>query len=145
MKVFSIGFSKKSCEYFFQLLTKNNVKRIVDTRINNKSQLAGFTKYPDLEYIAKLHNINYLYRADMAPSPDLLKRYRNKEIKMTWEEYTKEYLALIKERRVVEEINIKKFDNNCFLCSEVKAEECHRSLLLKKIKDRFNSIEITHL
>ena len=145
-KLLSVGFTKKSCQDFFKLLIDNKVKRIIDTRINNTSQLAGFTKYPDLVYIAKLHNIDYLYREDMAPSKELLKRYRDKKVKMPWQEYTKVYLSLIRERKVIEKItNIQEFNNSCFLCSEHKAKECHRSLLLDKIKEKFKNIEIIHL
>lgn len=90
IKLLSIGFTKKSCQEFFEILLKNNVKRIVDTRINNGSQLSAFAKYPDLEYIAKLHKIDYIYREDMAPKKELLKEYRNKKI--SWQEYAKKYL-----------------------------------------------------
>ena len=146
IKLFSIGFTKKSCDYFFSLLVKNEVVKIVDTRINNTSQLAGFSKYPDLSYIAQLHSIDYIYRPDMAPSQDLLKKYRDKKKKMSWQEYTKEYLNLIKQRKLIEKItNIEIFHNNCFLCSEQKAEECHRSLLLDKMKEKFNNVEIINL
>ena len=146
IKLFSIGFTKKSCEKFFQLLMASKVQRIVDTRINRTSQLAGFTKYPDLDYIANLHTIDYIYREDMAPSQDLLKRYRDKKTKMSWQAYTTEYLGLIKKRQVVEGIvDVASFADNCFLCSEYKPEECHRSLLLDKIKEKFTNVEIIHL
>ena len=144
IKLFSIGFTKKTCQNFFKILIQNKVKRIVDTRINNSSQLSGFAKSMDLEYISDLHNISYIYREDMAPTRELLKQYRDKEI--SWNEYSKIYLKLLDDRTVftnIEDINY--FHRDCFLCSEHKAEECHRSLLLKEIQIRFSDIKIYHL
>ena len=144
VKLFSIGFTKKTCQEFFEILAKNKVKRIVDTRINNFSQLAGFAKYPDLEYLCSIHNTDYIYRKDMTPTKELLKKYRDKKI--SWQEYSKRYLDLIDTRNILKKIkNIQESNYDCFLCSEHKVEECHRSLLLEKMKSKFSNVEICHL
>ena len=94
IKLYTIGFTKKNAEIFFGLLKSNEVNKIVDTRINNKSQLSGFAKGDDLKFFAKeLNNINYKHNLDFAPTKELLSKYRKKE--MTWEKYEKEYLDLL--------------------------------------------------
>ncbi len=48
MKVYSIGFTQKKAESFFGLLRNEEIKTLVDVRLNNVSQLAGFAKKNDL-------------------------------------------------------------------------------------------------
>jgi len=42
--LYTIGFTKKNARQFFETLKTAGVKRLVDIRLNNQSQLAGFTK-----------------------------------------------------------------------------------------------------
>ena len=94
IKIYTIGFTGKSAENFFDLLQNNEVQRIIDTRINNTSQLAGFAKASDLKYFAqKIGKIDYQHQVDLAPTKDLLADYRNE--KLTWNEYEIEYLNLL--------------------------------------------------
>ena len=83
MNIFTIGFSQKSAEQFFKLLTKNKVKKLIDIRLNNKSQLAGFANAKHLPYFLKLHNIEYEYKPELSPSKELLNGYKNKTL--SWE------------------------------------------------------------
>ncbi len=89
MNIFTIGFSQKSAEEFFTLLVKNKVKKLIDIRLNNKSQLAGFANAKHLPYFLKLHNIEYEYKPELAPSKDLLDGYKKKTI--DWNDYFKKY------------------------------------------------------
>jgi uncharacterized protein (DUF488 family) len=144
IKLYTIGFTGKPAEKFFNLLTKAGVKKIVDTRINNVSQLAGFAKGSDLKYFAKeIGDISYEHNLDFAPTKELLTRYRNK--KMTWEEYEVEYLNLLDMRRIAFKTDIEKLHENCLLCSEHTPEKCHRRLLAEYLKNVKNDLEIVHL
>ena len=145
-RLYTIGFTKKTAEQFFELLIQNNVKKIVDVRINNSSQLAGFAKGTDLKYFAKaVGNIDYVHIDDFTPTKELLNDYQNKKI--DWERYLKIYSNLLKEREILKKYNFADFDGACFLCSEDKPEYCHRRLLVEFFKTENNdvNVEITHL
>jgi len=144
INLFTIGFTKKSAERFFYLLTSNNVKRIIDTRLNNTSQLSGFAKAEDLKYFAKvIGNIDYLYKPEFAPTNDLIKKYRGKEI--SWEEYEIGYLNLLDTRKISQKIKIEEFHQNCLLCSEHTPTNCHRRILAEYFQKINNNIKIIHL
>ena len=144
IKLYTIGFTGKSAEKFFDLLKKAEVKKIIDTRINNVSQLSGFAKGTDLKFFAKeIGNISYEHDIDFAPTKDLLADYRSKKI--TWQEYEKEYLNLLDLRKVKSKIEIQKLHKNCLLCSEHTAEKCNRRLLAEYLQQSFNDVEVIHL
>ena len=144
IKLYTIGFTGKPAEKFFNLLTSSGVKKIVDTRINNVSQLAGFAKGSDLKFFAKeIGDISYEHNIDFAPTKELLTRYRNK--KMTWKEYETEYLNLLDMRKVASKTDIGKLHENCLLCSEHTPEKCHRRLLAEYLQHVKNEVEIIHL
>ncbi len=143
MIIYTIGFAQKSAEEFFLLLTKNKVKKLIDIRLNNKSQLAGFANAKHLPYFLKLHNITYEYKSELAPSKELLKGYKDNLI--NWEEYVKIYNQLLVERDVLKNISIKELDNIVLLCSEPTAEQCHRRLMAEYLANSFEGIDIKHL
>ena len=143
MTIFTIGFSQKTAEEFFTLLTKNNVKTLVDIRLNNKSQLAGFANAKHLPYFLKLHNIEYEYKPELAPSKDLLDGYKKKIIK--WDEYINIYNNLLIDRNILKNISIEDFDGAVLLCSEPTADQCHRRLMAEYLKENFDDIIIKHL
>jgi len=144
--LYTIGFTKKSAERFFSLLRDNCVKSLVDVRINNSSQLAGFAKGKDLEFFVKeICNIPYRHIPDFAPTKELLEHWHKQEI--TWDDYEKEYNGILKERRIMREYGIKQFDDSCFLCSEESPEQCHRRLLAEYMKSHSaaEEVRIIHL
>lgn len=144
IKLYTIGFTKKNAEKFFGLLKSNEVNKIVDTRINNTSQLSGFAKGNDLKFFAKeLNDINYQHNLDFAPTKELLSQYRKGDL--TWDKYEKEYLDLLDFRKVSKKVDIKKLHKNCLLCSEHTAEKCHRRLLAEYFQEVNNDVEIIHL
>ncbi len=144
MNLYTIGFTKKTAEDFFNLLTKNNVKRLIDIRLNNKSQLAGFAKGEDLKFfLNNIGQIEYKYMIEFAPTDSLLEGYRKKQI--SWEEYEKQYNKLLTERDVLKNKDISIFDNACLLCSEEKPDYCHRRLLAEYLRDLNKDIKIVHL
>lgn len=144
IKIFTIGFTSKTASQFFNLLRSNDVKKIIDTRINNVSQLAGFAKGNDLAFFAKeIGNMEYEHKIDFAPTKDLLSDYRDKKI--DWEKYEVEYLNLLDRRKIIQKIEIDDLHHNCLLCSEHTPEKCHRRLLVEYLKNVRNDIEIVHL
>jgi uncharacterized protein (DUF488 family) len=144
IKLYTIGFTKKTAENFFGLLSENNVKTLTDTRINITSQLAGFAKGKDLSFFTKqILKADYLHKLDFAPTKELLSKYRKEEI--DWAEYETEYLNLLDMRKIGDKINVEELHQNCLLCSEHTPEKCHRRLLAEYLQHRFTDIEIVHL
>ncbi len=143
MNLYTIGFSQKSAEEFFKILKLNNVIRLIDIRLNSKSQLAGFTNVKHLPYFLKIHGIEYLYRPDFAPSKKLLNGYKNKSV--SWQEYENEYNEIIVQRNIIEKIDWNIFNNSVLLCSEPTAEHCHRRLLAEYLAQNKSEITIKHL
>jgi uncharacterized protein (DUF488 family) len=143
MKIFTIGFSQKSAEQFFNLLVENKVRKLIDIRLNNKSQLAGFANAKHLPYFLELHDIEYDNKPELAPSKELLNGYKDRSI--SWEEYIKVYNKLLIDRDVLTNISIKELDNVVLLCSEPTAEQCHRRLLAEYLAKHLDNITIKHL
>jgi uncharacterized protein (DUF488 family) len=142
--LYTIGFTNKPAEKFFKLLTDSNVNTLVDTRINNVSQLSGFAKGQDLAFFAKtIGNMKYQHKIELAPTKELLDKYRKKE--MSWSQYEIEYLNLLDIRKIGDKVDIEKLHKGCLLCSEHTPEKCHRRLLAEYLKARFTNIKIHHL
>lgn len=143
MNLYTIGFSQKSAEEFFNILKLNNVIRLIDIRLNNKSQLAGFTNVKHLPYFLKIHDIEYLYRPDYAPSKELLDGYKKKSI--SWDEYEVKYKKILAQRNVIEKVDWKIISDAVLLCSEPTAEKCHRRLLAEYLAQNNSEIKLKHL
>ena len=143
--LYTIGFTKKSAERFFGLLRDNGVKQLVDIRINNSSQLAGFAKGKDLEFfVNEICHIPYQHIVDFAPTKELLDQWHKNEV--TWPEYEEIYTKMLKDREIVKKYGVKSFDGACFLCSEDTPEQCHRRLLAEYMKEHSKEeVRIVHL
>jgi len=145
MNIYTIGFTKKTAEKFFQLLVKNGIKKVIDIRLNNKSQLAGFAKGADLKYFLKLHGIDYKHYIMLAPTDELRKMYNDKKNKMSFSKYTDRFNKILEHRGAIPQLRRENLDKVCFLCSEDKPDECHRSLVVNGIKGDNSDIQIIHL
>ena len=144
IQLFTIGYTHKSAEMFFSLLEANHVKSIIDIRLNNNSQLAGFSKKNDLEYFLKnILGIDYYYLHYLAPTKDILNAYKKKEI--NWNDYELQFNILIEERNIEEKVDIHILQNGCLLCAEEYADKCHRRLVAEYLQGKFKEIAITHL
>ena len=142
--LFTIGFTKKNARSFFSLLTEAGVKRVIDVRLNNASQLAGFAKGDDLEYfLREIADIDYMYRPDLAPTKELLDDYREKRIK--WPSYEQRFNQLLEERRAETMMTPSELDDACLLCSEATADQCHRRLVAEHLGSKLANMEIRHL
>jgi uncharacterized protein (DUF488 family) len=142
--LFTIGFTGKSAEQFFTLLQKAEVRLLIDTRLNNVSQLAGFTKRRDLEYfLHTIAGIGYVHDTDLAPTADILDGYKKKQ--MTWDEYERRFNALLEERAIADHRKPAHFDRACLLCSEPTPEHCHRRLVGEYLKRAWPEVDLRHL
>ncbi|MGK7875953.1 MAG: DUF488 family protein [Xenococcaceae cyanobacterium] len=142
--LFTIGFTKKSAQQFFETLMKAGVKRVVDTRLNNVSQLAGFAKRKDLEYFLKtIGDIEYIHKLELAPTKDILDTYKKQ--KGDWNTYEQQFLQLISEREIEKQISPEILDGGCLLCSEAKPHYCHRRLVAEYLKQQWGNVNICHL
>lgn len=140
-----MGFTKKTAEEFFTKINAHNIDMLVDVRFNNRSQLAGFTKGPDLRYfLENLCGCSYNQEISFAPTKEILDDY--KKNKISWEEYELLYNDLIEKRRVerIYERKYASYNNILFLCSEPTPECCHRRLLAEYIANKENQ-EICHI
>ena len=144
MKIFTIGFTKTTAQNFFERLKNSGAKKIIDVRLNNVSQLAGFAKRDDLAYFLKtIGGIEYIHRPEYAPTPEILDAYRKKE--MGWVEFETRFLQLAVERRIENILDSDMLDNACLLCSEADASQCHRRLVAEYLRDHIENITICHL
>lgn len=144
MKIFTIGFTKKNAEQFFNRLKQPGLVRLVDIRLNNVSQLAGFTKKDDLRYFLKeLCNIDYVHLPELAPSKDILDEYKKNG--GAWGVYEQKFMALLAARKVDETVSRDLIDGGCLLCSEATPEHCHRRLVAEYLASKWDKVQIQHL
>lgn len=143
MKLFTIGFTKSTAERFFSRLQKSGARKIIDVRLNNVSQLAGFAKRDDLAFFAKsICGIGYQHVPTLAPTQEMLDAY--KKDGGVWDEYAKKFLSLMAERQV-ERLKREDLDGGCLLCSEDKPHHCHRRLVAEYLRQKWTDVDIEHL
>lgn len=144
MKIFTIGFTKTSAESFFGRLQKAGVKKVLDVRLNNVSQLAGFAKRDDLRYFLRaIGGIDYAHEPKLAPTQEMLDSY--KKDGGDWADYERRFLALMTERRIEETVTRLELEGACLLCSEDKPKHCHRRLVVEYLLRKWGDIEVQHL
>lgn len=144
MRVFTIGFTKKSAREFFTKLRDSGAKRVVDVRLNNVSQLAGFAKREDLRFFLKeVCRMDYLHLPILAPTSEMLDAY--KKHKGDWGTYERAFLDLMQARAIEDHVSRAQIDDGCLLCSEDTPEHCHRRLVAEYLRAKWSSLDIVHL
>lgn len=146
MDLYTIGFTKTTAEDFFERLGRGGIERVLDVRLNNLSQLAGFAKRDDLKFFLRaIGKIDYIHEPILAPTQDLLDAY--KKAKGSWAVYAEGFLALMRDRRIETRLSPELLDKACLLCSEHSAERCHRRLVAEYLNDAWPrvSLSIIHL
>lgn len=145
MEIYTIGFTKKTAAEFFGALRYAGVTRLIDVRLNNSSQLAGFTKRHDLRYfLREICSADYIHEPELAPTNAILKAYQQEKI--TWDEYVERFRALLAERRVDAKLDRELFVvPSVLLCSEPTADKCHRRLVAEYLKEKWGDVDIIHL
>lgn len=143
MKLFTIGFTKTTAQNFFTRLKNSGSRTLIDVRLNNVSQLAGFAKRDDLHYFTKeICGMGYQHMPALAPTQDILDEY--KKNKGDWGVYARKFNELMT-RRKIEEIDHSVLDGGCLLCSEDTPHHCHRRLVAEYLKNKWPDVEIIHL
>ena len=143
MNIYTIGFTQKSAKEFFEIIKENDIQSLIDVRLNNKSQLSGFAKGKDLEYLLKeICGVNYYYEPLFSPEKDLLDKWHKHTV--SWDEYTKVYISTLKTRRAERVFGVRYKDagNVCFLCAEPTPENCHRRLLAEYLEKKDTGMNI---
>ena len=145
MEVYTTGFTKKTAAEFFGALKRAEIQRLIDVRLRNSSQLAGFTKKEDLPFfLMEICRIEYLHEPLLAPAQDMFDAYKKQ--KGNWQDYERSFLALMEERKIEEHLDHKLFEiPTVLLCSETTAEHCHRRLVVEYLQAKWGNLEITHL
>jgi len=140
-KLYTIGFTKKSARELFELLKEHQIKKVIDIRLSNTNQLAGFTKKNDLEYFLKeIADIKYFYVKDFAPTKELMIAKRERKISM--DKFEEEFTKILKQRKVENIFNEEELNQACLLCSEEQAKDCHRNAITKYLKGKYRELEI---
>ena len=144
MKLFTIGFTKKSAEAFFTKLKLSGAKRVVDVRLNNVSQLAGFAKRNDLEFfLREICHMDYVHVPELAPTQDILDEY--KKNKGDWAVYEQKFLELMRKREIEKRVDPAVIADGCLLCSEDKPHHCHRRLVAEYLKSHWSDVQVSHI
>jgi uncharacterized protein (DUF488 family) len=144
MKIYTIGFTNKKAQDFFEKLRVAGVKRVVDVRLNNVSQLSGFSKKDDLRYFLRaIAGIDYLHAPELAPTKEMLDAY--KKLNGAWDVYEREFLALMERRHIETTLEKESIDSACLLCSEDKPHHCHRRLVAEYLQRHWPQVAIEHL
>ena len=143
-KLFTIGFTQKSAREFFTALKNAGVKRVVDVRLNNNSQLAGFSKKEDLAWFLKeIGGIDYVHVPELAPTQDILDAY--KKHKGDWNLYERQFVDLMARREIEKKIDPELLQQGCLLCSEHLPHHCHRRLVAEYLHAKWGGFETRHL
>lgn len=145
MEIYTIGFTQTTAEHFFTRLADARVERLLDVRLNNTSQLAGFAKAQDLPYFARvLVGAAYEHEPLLAPTQDILDAYKKR--RGDWGVYEREFLALMEHRHIHEALAPATFERpTALLCSEAGPECCHRRLVIEFLATHWHGVEAVHL
>lgn len=143
MKIFTIGFTKTSAQHFFSRLKASGARNLIDVRLNNISQLAGFAKRDDLKFFTeRICGIGYNHLPTLAPTKDILDAYKKNG--GAWDVYEEKFLNLMAKRHI-EDIDRSTLEGGCLLCSEDKPHHCHRRLVAEYLCDKWSDVEVVHL
>ena len=145
MEVYTIGFTQITAAGFFGKLKQAGIRRVVDVRLNNVSQLAGFAKRDDLRFfLAEICGAEYVHEPRLAPTQEILDAY--KKAKGDWDDYQRRFLQLLADRRIETELDRRLFDvPTALLCSEPTAEHCHRRLVVEYLNSTWGDVRAIHL
>jgi uncharacterized protein (DUF488 family) len=144
MTVYTIGFTQKTAERFFEKLKSSGARRVVDVRLNNVSQLAGFAKKQDLIYFLKtIANMDYVHLPELAPTQSMLDEYKKNG--GDWAAYERHFLELMAHRKIEKTVSRTVIDDGCMLCSEHEPHHCHRRLVAEYLQHHWGPFAVEHL
>jgi uncharacterized protein (DUF488 family) len=145
VEIATIGFTQKTAAEFFGAVRAAGIRRLIDIRLNNSSQLAGFSKRDDLAFfLRELCDADYIHDPLLAPTPELFDAYKKR--RGLWAEYERRFLELMAERRVEDHLSRELFATPAvLLCSEPTPERCHRRLVVEYLDSRWGDVTPRHL
>lgn len=144
VRIFTIGCAGKDARQFFTMLIQVGIRKVIDVRLYNTSQLAGFSRKQDIEYFLRtIFSAEYIHLPIMAPTKQLLDGYKKGLI--DWRQYETRFNKIIANRQIEKHITSKDIDMACLLCSEAKADNCHRRLVAEYLAKAWPNISIHHL
>jgi uncharacterized protein (DUF488 family) len=145
VEIYTIGFTQKSAAQFFGLLKQHQIRRVIDVRLNNISQLAGFSKRDDLAYfLQELLGTEYRHEPLLAPTQKMLDDLKKR--RGSWPDYEERFLALMRERHIDRELDPALFEERTvLLCSEATPEHCHRRLVVEYLDTHWSDVRAVHL
>lgn len=145
MNVYTIGFTQKMAERFFTLIRNSNISTLIDVRLNNVSQLAGFAKKDDLRFfLRELCEASYIHMPDWAPTKEILNAYKKNSI--TWDAYEDKFLNLMARRSIERDVDKQILEQGCLLCSEHEPHHCHRRLVVEYLNEHTGlELQVKHL
>jgi uncharacterized protein (DUF488 family) len=145
IRLSTIGFTQTSAENFFERLRRADVSKVIDVRLHNTSQLAGFAKSDDLAYFLKaVCGIQYVHTPLLAPDDAMLKAFKKE--KGDWGVYQGRFMQLMAERRIEEKLKPEAFEKTCLLCSEATPHHCHRRLVCDYLNSHWGGrLQVEHL
>jgi uncharacterized protein (DUF488 family) len=146
MKLYTIGFTQKTAQEFFETLHTHQVQVLIDIRLRPAGQLAGFAKQEDLPYFLDrlADGCQYRHMPELAPTKDILDGYRADH---DWPKYAVHFEALLDERNIPHTLERDFFEEFtcCLLCSEATPEKCHRRLVAERLAASWPNVEVIHL
>jgi uncharacterized protein (DUF488 family) len=145
IEVATIGFTRTTAENFFNRLAKAGVEKVVDVRLHNSSQLAGFAKADDLAYfLSKIAKVDYVHQPLLAPTEEILTAYRKD--KRDWRGFSTRFRALLAGRKIEERVKPQDFAGACLLCAEPTADRCHRLIICDYLNEKWGGrMKVVHL
>ncbi len=145
MNVYTIGFTQKKAERFFTLVRNSNISTLIDVRLNNVSQLAGFAKKDDLRFfLRELCDASYIHIPDWAPTKEILNAYKKNTI--TWDAYEDKFMNLMARRSIEKDVDQRILEKGCLLCSEHEPHHCHRRLVVEYLNEHTGlELQVKHL
>jgi uncharacterized protein (DUF488 family) len=146
VEIYTIGFTQTTAEHFFKRLKDAGIRRVLDVRLNNRSQLAGFAKRADLPYfLRELCDADYEHELLLAPDQSILDAYK-KRGDMPWSEYEGRFLELMHDRQIERQLDLDSFRApTALLCSEATPEHCHRRLVIDYLAQHWSEVRAVHL
>jgi uncharacterized protein (DUF488 family) len=145
LEIYTIGFTQTTAERFFGRLKAAAIGRLLDVRLNNSSQLAGFAKAQDLPFfLHELVGASYRHDPRLAPTQQLLDTYKKQ--KGDWSTYENGFLELMSRRRIEQVLAPADFEiPTALLCSEATADNCHRRLVCEYLAEHWPEVVAVHL
>ena len=144
IKIFTLGYAGKNARDFFTILKQAGIRKVIDVRLYNTSQLAGFTKKQDIKYFLQtIVGSEYIHLPIMAPTKQLLNDYKKGLI--NWQQYEKQFKSIVAQRQIEKNLMLQDSDMSCFLCSEAKSDYCHRRLVAEYLAEHWQNVSIHHL